>query len=209
MGILSGLAGLDPLQLYLLFMNAGTLAAGALDWSLRARGGPGVSHLGLSLLCLLGGAGGGALAFILLDRRTNKGNSAWHALSLVALLGWGLALAMLYWRPLEPELLGKALSRDHAALVGYLAAVNAATFLAFVADKLVAVWNGRRPGRGATRVPEAALLLASFAGGSAGGLLAMLVARHKIRTPAFFVSLPLMLVEQAVLVAYLAQLGLV
>lgn len=203
------LTELDHLLLYLVFMNVGTFAAGALDRSLRARGGRGVSHLGLSLLCLLGGAGGGALAFLLLDRHTNKGNSAWHALSLVALLGWGLALAMLYGRPFDPEALRAALPRDHTALLGYLAAANAVALLAFVADKLIAVWNGRGPGRNAARVPEMALLLVCLAGGSAGGLLAMLLARHKIRTPAFFVCLPLMLVEQVVLVAYLVQLGLV
>lgn len=204
---------LDLLQLYLVFINVGTFAAGALDWSLRRRRGTdvGVSGLALSLLCLLGGAAGGTLAFLLLDRHTSKRNSMWHALALVALLGWGLALSMAYVLPLDLEGLVGALSsaHDHVRLVGYLGAMGAVTFLAFVVDKLIAVWNGRAPGRNVPRIPEFALLMLAFAGGSAGGLLAMLVARHKIRTPAFFVCLPLMLVEQALLVAYLVQLGLV
>lgn len=209
MPLLATVPDLDLLQLYLVFINVGTFAAGVLDWSLRRRHGTdaGVSGLALSLLCLLGGAAGGALAFLLLDRHTSKRNSLWHILSLVGLLGWGLALAVLYGPPLDLSALSAALARDHARLLGYLGAVNAVTFLAFVVDKLIAVWNGRGPGRNATRLPEIALLLLAFAGGSAGGLLAMLVARHKIRTPAFFVGLPLMLVEQALLVAYLLQLG--
>lgn len=200
---------LDPFQLYLVFLNVGTFVVGLYDWSLRKRRGEGagVSGLALSLLCLLGGAAGGALAFLLLDRHTSKQNSLWHILSLVSLLGWGLALAMVYGPSLDLTALSVALARDHTRLLGYLGAVNAVTFLVFVVDKLVAVWNGRGPGRNASRIPEIVLLLLAFVGGSLGGLLAMLVVRHKIRTPAFFVSLPLMLVEQALLVAYLVQLG--
>lgn len=209
MPLLAAAPDLDLLQLYLVFMNVGTFVTGLYDRSLRSRRGEGagVSGLALSLLCLLGGATGGALAFLLLDRHTSKQNSLWHILSLVGLLGWGLALAMLYGPPLDPSALPAALARNHTRLLSYLGAVSAVTFLAFVVDKLIAVWNGRGPGRNATRIPEIALLLLTFAGGSAGGLLAMLLARHKIRTPAFFVSLPLMLVEQALLVAYLLQLG--
>lgn len=209
MPLLATAPDLDLLGLYLVFMNVGTFVTGLYDRSLRSRRGEGagVSGLALSLLCLLGGAAGGALAFLLLDRHTSKRNSLWHILSLVGLLGWGLALAMLYGPPLDLSALPAALARDHTRLLGYLGAASAVTFLAFVVDKLIAVWNGRGPGRNATRIPEIALLLLALAGGSAGGLLAMLVARHKIRTPAFFVSLPLMLVEQALLVAYLVQLG--
>ena len=52
------------------------------------------------------------------------------------------------------------------------------------------------------------ILLLALAGGAPGGLLAMLVARHKIRTTAFAAGLPMMLVLQVVVVAYLLQLGL-
>lgn len=91
-------------------------------------------------------------------------------------------------------------------LVIYLFAMGFATFLTFVADKLIAIWNGN--GHDATRVPERVLLLLALAGGAPGGLLAMLTARHKIRTTAFAAGLPMMLVLQAVVVAYLLQLGL-
>lgn len=68
---------LDLFQLYLVFLNVGAFVIGLYDWSLRKRRGEGagVSGLALSLLCLLGGAAGGALAFLLLDRHTSKQNS--------------------------------------------------------------------------------------------------------------------------------------
>ena len=88
----------------------------------------------------------------------------------------------------------------------YFYAMNSATFLTFVVDKLIAVWNGR--GHGSRRIPEIVLLLLALAGGAPGGLLAMLVARHKIRKPVFAAGVPLMAALQAVIVAYLLQLGL-
>ena len=198
----------DPLHLYLALLSAAAFAIAALDRRLRDRRGAdgGISHAALIVLAFAGGAAGSVLGFLAFDRHTSKRNSAWHALSLVALLAWGLVLVARHVAPLDAGAVTSALGRDHTPLLVYLAAANAVTFLAFVADKLVAVWNGR--GHGAARVPEMALLLLSLAGGSPGGLLAMLVARHKIRTPAFAVGLPLMLVVQLAAVAYLLQLGL-
>ena len=93
-----------------------------------------------------------------------------------------------------------------SSFVIYFLAMSSATFLAFVADKLIAIWNGR--GHGARRIPERVLLVLAFAGGAPGGLLAMLAARHKIRKPVFAVGVPLMAVLQAAVIAYLLQLGL-
>lgn len=202
------MGALDPLVLYLVIVNATTLALVALDRRLSARGGSGeaVSRTALTLLMFAGGALGGVIAIAPFDRRTNKRNSAWHAFSVIALLGWSLALVAIYVAPLDPRaVLAAATGRGHTGLLAYLAVTSGVTFLVFVVDKLVAIWNGR--GHDATRVPEGALLLLSLAGGSPGALLAMLVARHKIRTTAFAVGIPLMLALQVVLVAYLLQFG--
>lgn len=198
----------DPLMLYLAAINVATFALMALDRWLCGRRGTdeALSRTALTLLMFAGGAAGGVLAFLLLDRHTNKRNSAWHIFSLIALLGWVLVLVALYVAPLDPAALRAALGRDHTALLACLGGASVVTFLTFVADKLIALWNGR--GHDVARVPEMALLLLALVGGAPGGLLAMLVARHKVRKPAFAAGLPMMLVLQAVAVAYLLQLGL-
>ncbi len=73
------------------------------------------------------------------------------------------------------------------ALVAYLAGINLLTFFLFCVDK-------RRARRGAWRIPEKTLLGFSAAGGAAGGLLAMHVAHHKTRKPAFKFGVPALLV---------------
>ncbi|OUO47593.1 hypothetical protein B5F79_04030 [Olsenella sp. An285] len=121
-------------------------------------------------------------------------------------MAWALVLVSLYVGPLDAGALRGALARDHTVLLAYLGGASAVTFVAFVADKLVAMHNGR--GHDASRLPEMLLLLLALAGGAPGGLLAMLLARHKIRKPAFAAGLPMMLVVQAGAVAYLIQFGL-
>ncbi|MBR2122300.1 MAG: DUF1294 domain-containing protein [Lachnospiraceae bacterium] len=71
-------------------------------------------------------------------------------------------------------------------LAAYLAAVSIITFALFGLDKLKAL-------RGSWRIREKTLLLFSLFGGAAGGLLAMFLFRHKIRKPAFFPGLLMML----------------
>lgn len=198
----------DPLPVYLAVMSLVTLAVAALDGWRRGRRGPdaGVSHAALSLLSFAGGAAGGVLGFLLFDRRSNKRNVTWHVFSLVALMAWALVLVALYVGPLDVGALRAALARDHTVLLAYLGGASAVTFVAFVADKLVAMHNGR--GHDASRLPEMLLLLLALAGGAPGGLLAMLLVRHKIRKPAFAAGLPMMLAVQAAAVAYLIQFGL-
>ncbi len=64
-----------------------------------------------------------------------------------------------------------------------------ATFVTFGFDKLQAKRDLGRSGRG--RVPEQALLLLSLIGGAFGGLAGMIIFRHKIRTTAFVIAIPL------------------
>ena len=61
-----------------------------------------------------------------------------------------------------------------AALLAYLAAVNAITFAVYGADK-------RRAKKGKRRVPEKTLFLLAAVGGSVGALAGMRAFRHKTR----------------------------
>ena len=78
------------------------------------------------------------------------------------------------------------------ALWIYLAAMNLLDFVLMGADK-------SKARRGARRIPESTLLLFSILGGSAGGILGMLLFRHKTRHAAFALGLPLILLAQLAL----------
>ena len=78
------------------------------------------------------------------------------------------------------------------ALYAYLAAVNVLDLILMGADKAKAR-------SGARRIPEATLLLVAILGGSVGGILGMLLFRHKTRHAAFALGLPLILLAQLAL----------
>ena len=81
------------------------------------------------------------------------------------------------------------------ALIAYLCCINLFTFFLFCVDK-------RRARRGVWRIPEKMLLGFTAAGGAAGGLLAMHVAHHKTRKPAFKFDVPVLLATWIVGLAY-------
>ena len=81
------------------------------------------------------------------------------------------------------------------ALYVYLAAMNLLDFVLMGVDK-------SKSKRGAWRIPEVRLLLVAVIGGSVGGILGMLLFRHKTRHAAFALGLPVILLVQLVL-AYL------
>ncbi len=79
----------------------------------------------------------------------------------------------------------------------YLIIINALGLLFMLADKKRAI-------RHQWRYPEALLLLVALAGGSIGVFAGMLLAWHKVRKPAFFFGLPLILILQLLLYFALA-----
>ena len=78
------------------------------------------------------------------------------------------------------------------AVLIYLAAMNLALLVTMGADKRAAIRKRRR-------VPEATLFALAVLGGSVGGLLGMLLFRHKTRKAAFVVGFPLILLCQLAL----------
>ena len=81
-------------------------------------------------------------------------------------------------------------------LLGIAAAVSVLLLVLMGVDK-------RRARLHRWRVPEKALFLAALCGGSAGGLLGMLLFRHKTRKPAFVIGFPALFLAQAALVFWL------
>ena len=80
-------------------------------------------------------------------------------------------------------------------LLWYLAAVNLVTFTVYGVDKAKAR-------RGAWRVPEKTLFLLPLLGGSVGALLGMLIFRHKTKHWYFVWGIPLLLLAQIALAAW-------
>lgn len=88
------------------------------------------------------------------------------------------------------------------ALGWYLILMDIAAFAAFWIDKRTA----RRGGR---RIRERTLLALCLLGGAAGGLLAMVLLRHKTRKGRFRAGVPVMLALQAAFALYARRGGLI
>ena len=78
----------------------------------------------------------------------------------------------------------------------YLAAINVVTFLVYGIDK----WRAKR---GAWRISEKTLFLLPILGGSIGAIAGMKVFHHKTKHWYFQYGLPLILLLQLALVAWL------
>ena len=81
-------------------------------------------------------------------------------------------------------------------LLWYLAAVNVVTFTVYGIDK-------RKARRDAWRIPEKTLFLLPLLGGSVGALLGMKVFRHKTKHWYFVWGIPIILLAQTALAAWL------
>lgn len=68
-------------------------------------------------------------------------------------------------------------------LIGYLVVINLMELMMMWVDKCMAR-NGK------TRIPERVLLFFAIIGGSIGGILGMILCRHKIRKPLFLFGFP-------------------
>ena len=84
----------------------------------------------------------------------------------------------------------------HGIIAVILGLLNAMSFLSFGIDK----WKARH---GRWRIPEATLLLLAFLGGAPGALLGMKTFHHKTKPRKFTILVPLFLVLQIALAAWL------
>ena len=83
-------------------------------------------------------------------------------------------------------------------MILWFTAASFLTFLAFGIDKQKAV-------RGKWRIRESTLLFMSLIGGAAGGMLGMILFRHKTRKTKFIIAVPVMLAVQLALLLFLAR----
>lgn len=207
--------GIPPFVLCLIAANLVAFAAFALDYLITVKAGhEDTGLLDGRVMCLFAVAGGpiGMLAALFTftgsggGRRVNKYNIAWWFSAIVCLIVW--AVIVLTWtgvlRPaLALESLLSGFNKTALVVLGsYLAVVNLAAFGMFYADKYSACRNGRR-------IPELHLLGIALLGGSAGGMLAMRLFRHKTRKWYFAYGLPLFIVLHACLFVYSHAVGLI
>ena len=199
----SALASLDPFALYLIAVNALSFVVHACAFAIVRRSGRGnVRRPALNILTLAGGGAGTLVALVLWDRHVTKDNSLAHVLAVSSVLFWVAVAGFRYVAPFDPVTFAANLSGVSVALVCYLALINLVAFVCFAVDKWRAV-------RGAWRVPEVTLLGLSLAGGALGGLGAMVLLRHKIRSPQFAWGVPMALASWLALLAFLVSAGLV
>lgn len=191
------------LQSYLLVLNVSSLIVHVIHYAVLRPRGRAVSPLALSLVTALGGAGGTMLAQLIWGRRVIKENAWHHVLALTALVLWGVVYGFVYLHPFNPQVIRTSvyhLERYAQPILAYLGAASFLTFVVFGLDK-------RRAAKKQQRIPEAVMLALSCLGGSLGGLLAMVLFRHKIRSIQFCWGMPLILAAQLAVFAYVLNAG--
>lgn len=99
---------------------------------------------------------------------------------------------------IDLELVREFLSVNYNRFILYIILLSIVTLVFFGIDKYKAITRK-------WRVPEAVLLSLTAIGGAFGGLLGMLVFRHKIRKPMFFIIVPLAVILYTALIIYVAS----
>ncbi len=209
---------MNPLLLYLLATNVVAFLAYAIALPISARnpnpGGMVTASLTMGILPIAGGAAGALLALLVLGgcghgRRMNKENVAWWFLAIGCLVAWGLVMAArlgMITLDTSAQVLFSGWDLGRLRVLGtYLAAINVIAFIAFAWDKHVAQSGNDRE----KRTPEARLFGICLIGGSAGGVLAVHLLRHKTRKWYFVWGLPFFIALHVFVVAYAHMGGLI
>lgn len=189
---------IDLLQQYLIIINIAAFIVQAIDLQIRNHGGKGIKPKILSRLTkIFGGALGTLIAEVIWNRKRNKKylNISIHTLMWL-MIQIALYIAIYGTSNQGIKLFCMGFYLSNKLLCIYLLIINIITFIMFAIDKIKALL-------GRWRVREVMLLALGLIGGSIGGLLAMDIFNHKVKSEYFIIGFPIILVTHLIILVYI------
>lgn len=195
---------LSIFQRYCIGINIIAFLVFTIDFLIYNHGGDGIKPEFLAdVVTLIGGALGTCIAFLVWDRKINKTNITWRVYaSTLFIIQLVIFLVICGPRSNIFREYFINLYSNHIYLIWYLIIINIVTFIFFAVVKIKAI-------KGKWRIREIVLLGLSFIGGTIGGLVAMYICRHKIKSPQFKIGMPMILLAQIITMAYLKISGII
>lgn len=186
---------LTAFQWYIIAINIIAFLLYTIDFQICIHGGDGIKpEVLFSLVTIFGGAFGTLIAEMLWDWKINKVN-AQSRIYIVAWFTIQIVFFWVLWGPNHKTAKTQAFSfyDNHKILCIYYLVINIITFIMFAADKIKAI-------AGKWRIREIFLLGLCLLGGGVGGILAMDICNHKVKSPHFMFGVPLMICTHLVLI---------
>ena len=190
---------LTSFQWYVIAINIIAFLVYTIDYQIYKHGGDGIKpEILCNIVTIFGGAFGTLVAEVLWNRRINKLNAQSRIYTVVCLI-IQIAFFWVLWGPNHETAKAQALSfyDSHKNLCVYYLIINIVTFILFAIDKIKALV-------GAWRIREVILLGLCLLGGGVGGILAMDICNHKVKSMHFMVGVPLLICAHLVLIAFIA-----
>ena len=190
---------LTSLQWYVIVINVAAFLIYTIDFQIYNHGGDGIKpEVICNIVTICGGAFGTLVAELLWDKKINKINAQSRIYTVVWLI-LQVAFFWAIWGPNHEAVKEHVLAffNGHKILCLYYLAINVITFIVFAIDKIKAML-------GAWRIREIILLGLCLIGGGTGGLLAMDLCNHKVKSMHFVVGVPMMICAHLVLIAFIA-----
>lgn len=190
---------LTSFQWYVIIINVVAFLVYTIDFQIYKHGGNGIKPQVLcNLVTICGGAFGTLVAEVLWDRKINKIN----AQSRIYTLAWMILQGVFFWAIWGPnretvKAHAVAFFNDHRILCIYYVILSVVTFFVFAIDKIKAMM-------GSWRIREVILLGLCLLGGGVGGILAMDICNHKVKSMHFMVGVPMLICAHLVLLAFIA-----
>ncbi len=186
---------LTVFQWYIIVINVVAFLVYFIDYQIYKHGGDGIKpEVICNLVTLCGGAIGTLIAEVLCERKVTKLNAQSRIYTMVLLI-IQVAFFWALWGPNHERARIQAMSffENHKILCFYYIFINIVAFVAFAVDKIKAMV-------GAWRIREVVLLGLCLLGGGIGGILAMDICNHKVKSMHFMFGVPFMICAHLVLI---------